>query len=154
MSHAPGKFCIDQNFVRWTLLHGILTRKTLQDHPEGGQQLDVRQVQSIAKVTVKKRQRLPFGWALALLGLCVLAASWWVSRLSVRLLVAIAGLACLIWAAMRISGRRTEQEAYQILAPGVNPEDWLVVGSSSEITGLIDALKAELVQERGAPGGH
>ena len=156
MLHPPGKFCIDRNLVRWTLLHGFLTRKTLQDSPEGGQQLDVRQIRAIEKVTVKKRKRLPFGWAAALLALCLLALSWWASRLFVRLLGGLAALICLYWAAMRISGRTIEEEAYQIVAPvvapGVNPEDWLVVGSSSEITGLINALKAALTQGTEAVG--
>ncbi len=147
MPHTSGKFCIDRNLVRWTLLNGIITRKTLQDDPTGGQELPVTQVKMVEKVTVKKIYRLPFGWPVAVFAAGLLAVSWRAGSLFVRLLCGLAGLACLYWGAKRIPARTTEHDAYRIVAPGVNPEEWMVVGSSSEITGFIEALRAGLAPE-------
>ena len=117
MPHQPGKFCIDQNLVRWTLLDGTITRKTLQDPPTGGQEMPAKRVRAIEKVTVKKAHRLPFGWPAALFAVALLGWAWWTHSLVVRLAGGLVGLTCLFWGLKRIPARTTEHEAYQIVAP-------------------------------------
>jgi hypothetical protein len=147
MLHSQGKFCIDRNLVRWTLLDGIINRKTLQDEPMGGQELPIKQVMAVEKATGKKVERLPFGWPAALFGMGLLAVVWWAGGLFVRLVGGLGGLACLYWGAKRIPARTTVLEGYQIVAPGVKQEDWLVLGSTPEVIGFIEGLKSEMARE-------
>jgi len=150
MPHSPGKFCVDRNLVRWALIDGIINRKTAADEPTGGQNLPVKQVAVIEKVTVEKRLRQRFGWPAALVGLGLLAVSWW-AGLFLRLLGGLAGLALLYWGAKRIFSHTVVLDGYQIVAPGLKHEDWVVVGSGNEVTGFIEGLKFEMAQEAATP---
>ncbi len=152
MPHSPGKFCIDRNLVRWTLINGVINRKTLQDPPAGGQDVPVRQVRAIQKTTVKKVERLPFGRTMVLLGVLLLAVAWWSMMVVVRVSLGVAGLATLYSGAERMRARISYHDAYQLVIPGRKREEWLVVGSTPEILGFIEAVQSEITDETNVAG--
>ena len=143
MPHSPGKFCIDRELVRWSLLNGIITRKTLQDPPTGGRELAASRVTAIEKITVKKTKRQPLGRPMTVLGVVFLLLAWASGALLVQLPLGLAALALLYKGLKRMQVRTEEVEAHQIMAPGARPEDWVVVGSASELLGFLEAVKAE-----------
>ena len=148
MPHSPGKFCIDKNLARWTLLNGTITRKTLQDPPTGGRELSASQVTAIEKVTVKKVERQRFGWLTIVMGVIILDLAWFAGYLFVQIPLGIAALVLLYTGAKKLQSRTVEVEAHQIVAPGTKPEDWVVVGSAPELMGFLEAVKAESAQHR------
>ena len=151
MPHSPGKFCIDRNLVRWSLLHGIITRKTSTDSPLDGQNLPVSEVTGIEKTTVVKVDRPRFGWPAILTGIAVLVIAWQIDSLPLRILIGVMGFASVYWGSLRIRARRTVHDAYQIIVGGMKPEEWTVVGSSPETIGFIEAVRSELAGNRDSP---
>ena len=150
MPHSPGKFCIDRNLVRWTLLNGMITRKNVDAGPTAWKELPASQVTAIEKVSVKKVDHRPFGWPLVILGAILLAVCSLAGSHLLQIVLGGAGLICLYKGAKRIPPITTEVEAHQIVAPGVKPEDWLVVGSTAELSGFLDAVRAEQAQQKEA----
>ncbi len=143
MPHSPGKFCIDRNLVRWSLINGVITRKTLNDGPLDGQDLPVQQITGIEKTFVTKVERQPYGRRMMLLGVALVALAWPSPNLWVRIAAGLAGLGLLYWGVERSRVRKSVHEAFQMVVPGRKAEDWLMVGSTSEILGFIDAVQAD-----------
>jgi len=138
--------------VRWSLLHGVITRKTSQDDPTEGRELSVKQVSAIRKTTATTARRLPLAWPIVGIGALLAALAWWVSSLPIRIVAGLLGVVFLSWGVARLPAQKTVHEAYQIVAPGVNPEDWLVVGSTAEILGFIEGVQSEMRQQEEAAG--
>lgn len=147
MACRQGKFAIDQNKVRWTLLEGVITRKNYQDAPMAGKELPVSRVTAVEKVTVVQTQRSRWGVPVTLLAVGLLVLSWWLWPTPVGILAGLLGLVCFYWGTRRIPSRKVVLDGYQMVAPSVAPEDWLVVGSSVEVLGFVEGVKAELAEE-------
>ena len=151
MACRQAKYCLDMNHIRWTLLEGIITRKNPQDGPTEGQELPIQQVTGVEKTTVKRVHRSRLGWPVTLFSVALLALSAWMA--SVLGLAAIPGFAIgllsLIWGAKRIPPRTENLEAYRIVAPIANPEDWVVVGSIPEVQGFMEGVKIEFQEKEG-----
>ena len=146
MPHAPGKFSIDQNFTRWSLMNGILTRKGPHDGPTDWKELPVKNISALEETTFRTVKRLPLAWpavfvGIGLLVLAVAANSW-----PARAVAASFGMLSTAWGIRRISPMVTIHQAYRIIAPGINADEWTVVGVTPETRGFIDALKAQCAQ--------
>jgi|SRR5579885_666729 len=150
MAHSPGKFCLDGNLVRWSLLNGVITRKNKDDEPLAGKELPVRDITGIEKVTITKKRRLPFGWHGVVIGVALLALCIWISNLPGRAVTGLIGIALLYWGAKRIPAITTVHEGYRIVAPGLSAEEWVVVGSMPEVLGFIEAVRSEIRQKNEA----
>jgi hypothetical protein len=150
MAQRQAKFCTDLDKVRWSLLEGVITRKTVDDAPDGGQRLPVRQVTAVEKRPVERVHRSPLAWPVSLFGLAVFTISGglaakigWLGA-SPGLLI---GLLLLLWGAKRIPTKREVVEAHQIVAPGCKPEEWTVVGAVPEVLGFVEGVRAELKEK-------
>jgi hypothetical protein len=152
MPHAPGKFCIDRDFVRWTLIDGVINRKTNQDDPSGGQNLRVEQVRGIQKTTVKRKERQSLGRPLLLIAVLLLIAAWNSNYIALRFVMGLAGLACLYSGAERMRTKVRVEEAFRLVIPGRNTDEWTVVGVTSEIMGFLGAVEAEVSSQSRAAG--
>jgi len=153
MPHSPGKFCLDQNLQRWSLLNGVITRKTKDDPPEGGQNLPVEKVTAVEKNTFTKVERLPFGKPATLLGVVLIGIAIGSNSLTARILCGLLGLLIFLWGVKRIPAKTTVLDAYQIVAPGTNPAEWRVVGSAPELIGFVQAVKVESSHPAESVGG-
>lgn len=154
MPYRQAKFCIDRNHRRWSLLEGMITRKEPNDGPTEGAELPIQQVVSVEKTAVKRLHRSRLGWPVALVAVGILALSWWTA--TVWLVAAIpgfvVGFTLLYWGASRIRARTETLDAFQIVASGTKPEEWLLVGSNPEVLGFVEGVKIELKEkEQGAP---
>jgi len=146
MPYRQAKFCLDENHVRWSLLEGVITRKEQHHGPTEGEELHIRQVTGLEKTSLKRVHRSRMGGPVTLFAVALLVLSGWVATLS--WLGAIPGLllgfAGLYWGVKRIPPRTEILEAHLILAPGIEPERWRVVGSISEVEGFLQGLRIEL----------
>jgi hypothetical protein len=146
MTQRQAKYCLDQNFIRWSLVEGVVTRKTNQDGPMEGRELPLSQVTRIEKTTLQRTVRSRLAWpvtlaALALLALSVwLAMSWWPLSLPGFAI----GLLLLWWGVRRIPPQTETLNAYRLVAPVPDPDDWVLVGSIPEVEGFIAGVHAEL----------
>ena len=149
MSYRQAKFCIDMNQRRWALLAGIITRKEPTDGPTDGRELSIEQVTAVEQVTVQRRRRSRLGWPTTLLALAILALAGWTATSYWPLAIPgfVVGLPLLYGGARRIPATTQVLEAYQIVAPGTNPEEWRVLGSIPEVRGFIEGVKAELKEK-------
>lgn len=147
MPHSPGKFCLDINFVRWSLLNGVITRNTKENDPTAGRDLPVKNVTSIEKTTVTTVRKLPFGREAIILGIVLLAVCAFASALPARIAAGVIGIALIVWGAKRIPAITTVHEAYRIVAPGLNPDEWTVAGPMPEVLGFIEAVKSEMKEK-------
>jgi hypothetical protein len=152
MPHAPGKFCIDRDLVRWTLIEGVINRKTNQDDPRGGQNLPVEQVRGIERTTIKRKERKPLGRPLLLIAVLLLVAAWSSNYMALRFAIGLAGLACLYSGAERMRTKVRVEEAFRLVIPGRNTDEWTVVGVTPEIMGFLGAVEAEISSPSQAAG--
>ena len=149
MAYRQAKFCMDLNRVRWTLLEGVITRKKQDDGPTEGQELPIQQVMGVEKITVKRVRRSRLGWPVTLLGIGLLALSGLIATISWMAAIPgfAVGLACLHWGAKRIPPKTEVLDAHQIVIPGADPKDWVVVGSIAEVLGFIEGIQIELQEK-------
>jgi hypothetical protein len=146
MNSRQAKFCQDRNKVRWVLLEGVINRKTQQDDPTKGKELPVAQITGIEQTAVERVHRSPVARPAIYGGLALLAlfgwmatAYWWWALPGLFL-----GAATLFWGLKHNSGQKEVLDAYQIVAPGTNPEDWRVIGSHAEVAGFIEGVRLEM----------
>jgi hypothetical protein len=146
MSGREAKFCLDRNQVRWVLIEGVINRKTLQDDPDKGLNLSVERIEAIEKTQIERRHKNPLAKPAAITGILLLGLFGWLATIS--LWVGVPGLAAgagvLLWGLLRLSGTTEKMDAFQIVAPGINPEDWYIVGSHHEVLGFINGVRAEM----------
>ncbi|MBI3894864.1 MAG: hypothetical protein HY313_02930 [Acidobacteria bacterium] len=149
MAYRQAKFCMDLDRVRWTLLEGVITRKKQDDGPLEGQEAPIQRVSGVEKITVKRVHRSPLAWPVTLFGIGLLVLSSIVLTIGwvAAILGSVVGLACLFWGVKRISPKTEVLDAHQIVIPGTNPNDWVVVGSISEVLGFIEGIKIELQEK-------
>ncbi|MBI4459617.1 MAG: hypothetical protein HY648_06130 [Acidobacteria bacterium] len=150
MAFREAKFCMDLDQIRWTLLDGVITRKRKDDGPTEGQEVSVHQVTGVEKTSVTRvrRSRLArpatlFGAGLLALAGIIAAISWMAATLA-----AVLGAATLFWGLKRIQAKKEVLDAYRLIIPGTDPNEWVMVGSIPEIAGFVEAIKIEL-QEKG-----
>lgn len=149
MPYRQAKYCLDVNFIRWSLVEGIITRTNPDQGPTEGQELPIQQLTGIEKTTVQRVHRSRLGWpvtffALGLLALSAWAATiWWLAAVP----GGIPGILLLIWGVKRIPPRTETVEAYRLLTPVGNPEEWVVTGTIPEVEGFIGGVKAELEEK-------
>lgn len=148
MSGRDAKFCQDRNGVRWVLIEGVINRKTAADDPAGGMNLPVAKIQSLEKTSVERRQKSPLAAPATLAGIVLLALSGWIASavLWLGLPGLVLGAVVLVWGLQRLSGSVERLDASQIVAPGLVPADWLIVGSHAEVTGFVEGLKKEVAE--------
>jgi hypothetical protein len=152
MPHAPGKFCIDGNFVRWHLLNGVITRKTANDGPLDGQEVPASRVTAIEPTTFKKVERQPYGRAMILIGVALLGLAWWSLSLPLRAIFGLAGLLLVYGGVERSRARITIYDAFRMVIPGHNAAEWTVVGSTPDVMGIVEGIHAEMYGETNAFG--
>ncbi len=149
MSYRQAKFCLDVNKIRWSLLEGVITRKGQEDGPHDGQELSIEQVAAVEPTTVKRVQRSRLGWPVTYFAIALLLLATWIATFLWLLSVPFFGLGllCLVWGAKRIPPQTEVLEAHRIVAAVANPEDWVVVGSISEVKGFIEGVRIELQEK-------
>ena len=114
-----------------------------------GKTLSVDQVFGIEKTFVSRSEKSSLSLPVVFFGAIVILASWliamwwWVAAVPGFLI----GVICLFWGLKRIFPKRHSVEAYKIIAPNTNPEEWLIVGSISEILGFVEGVRTELQQK-------
>ena len=149
MAQWQAKYCLDENHIKWSLVEGVITRKDAQDGPMDGQVLPIQQITGIEKTTVQRTSRSSLAWPVTLVaaGLlaisAVLATIWWPAALPGFGV----GVLLLIWGVTRIAPQTESLEAYRIIAPVSNPDDWVMVGGVAEVVGFIEGIKAELEEK-------
>ena len=148
MAGREAKFCLDRNQVRWVLLEGVINRKTPQDDPDKGLNLPVAKIQSIQETVIERRHKNPLAAPATLAGVFLLAVSGWIAASSpwLGLPGLVIGALILVWGMKRLSGSVEKLGSYQIVAPGTNPEEWLIIGSHHEVIGFIEGLRKEVEQ--------
>ena len=152
MPHAPGKFCLDRNLVRWNLLNGVITRKTASDGPLDGQDVAASRVTAIEPTTFKKVERQPYGRAMIVIGVALLGLAWWSLSMPLRAIFGLAGLLLLYGGVERNRARVTIHDAFRLVIPGHNAAEWTVVGSTPEVMGIVEGIQAEMYGEANALG--
>ncbi|OFV97917.1 MAG: hypothetical protein A3F68_01955 [Acidobacteria bacterium RIFCSPLOWO2_12_FULL_54_10] len=149
MASRPSKFCMDLDRNRWTLLDGVITRKTQNDGPMDGKTLSIDQVFGIEKTFVSRSEKSPLALPVVFFGVIVLLISWliamwwWVAAVPGFLI----GVICLLWGLKKIFPKTHSVDAYKIIAPNTNPNEWMIVGSISEIMGFVEGVRTELQQK-------
>ena len=151
MGSRQAKFCLDRNSVRWVLLEGVITRTTQLDDPTAGKTLPVSQITAIEKTTVERVRRSPLARPAVYAGAVLLALFGWLAAST--WVLALPGLALgaivFFWGLVRLPGQREVLAAYQILAPGIHPPEWQLVGSHAEVLGFIDGLRRDMQEIQG-----
>ena len=61
--------------------------------------------------------------------------------------VGVIGVLCLFWGVRMLPKQKVSHEAHRLLGPGLDPEEWVLVGSGGDIVGFLDALQSELSQK-------
>ena len=149
MANRQAKFCMDLDRIRWTLLEGIITRKKQDDGPMEGQEMPIQRVSGVEKITVTRVHRSHLAWPVTLFAIGLLVVSWVIT--TIWWVAAIPGfgigLAGLFWGVKRIPPKTEVLDAYQIVIPGADPKDWVVVGSIREVLGFIEGIKIELQEK-------
>jgi hypothetical protein len=148
MPGREAKFCTDRNQVRWVLLEGVINRKTQQDDPDKGLNLPVEKIQRIEQTVIERRHKSPVAKPAMLFGIVLLALFGWVatSHLWVGVPGLVIGAIVLFWGLARISGTVEKLDSFQIVVPGMNPQELLVIGSHLEVTGFIEGVRKEVEQ--------
>jgi hypothetical protein len=149
MGSREAKYCLDQKHIKWSLVEGLITRKGAQDGPHDGQTLPVSQIKVIEKTQLQITQRSALGWPVTLLGLVVLALSFWIGFLSWLAAAPglVFGLLLLLWGVKRIPAQTETIGAFRIVAPVANPDDWVMAGEVPEVQGFIDGVRADMAEE-------
>jgi len=146
MNSRQAKFCMDRNKVRWVLLEGVINRKTQQDDPTKGKELPVAQITGVEQTAVERVRRSPVARPAIYGGLALLVVFGWIA--SAYWLLGfpgmVLGVILLFWGLKRNPGQKEVLDAYQIVAPGTNPEDWRIIGSHAEVAGFIEGLRLEM----------
>ena len=146
MGSWQSKYCLDQKHIKWSLVEGVITRKSAQDGPYDGQTLPVSQIQAIEKTQIQITHRSPLGWPVTLIGLVVLGLSFWIALGS--WLAAAPGLAfgllLLVWGVKRIPAQTETIGAFRMVAQVQNPDAWIMAGEVPEVQGFIDGVKADM----------
>ena len=143
MAHVPGKYCGDVNKVRWSLIDGTVTRTTTEGGIWNTTELPVQQVMGIEKLTIEQSRRAPLGVPVTLFAVALLAIAGWAGSIS----AGVIGLLCLFWGLRLLPKQKTSHEAHRLLGPGLDPEEWTLVGSGADIVGFVAALQTELSQK-------
>ena len=143
MAHAPGKHCGDVNKVHWSLLEGIITRTATAGGIWNTTELPVQQVMGIEKLTIEQSRRGPLGVPVTLFALVLLA----IAGLAGSILVGVIGLFCLFWGVRFLPKQKISHDAYRLLGPGLDPEEWILVGSGPDVAGFVAAVQTEISQE-------
>jgi hypothetical protein len=148
MSDREAKFCLDRNQVRWVLLEGVINRKTQQDDPAAGMNMPVSKIQSIEKASIERHSKSLVAAPAVITGLVLLALFGWLATVSIWAGVPglIVGAIVLIWGLRRISGTTERIDAFQLVVPGIRPEDCYIVGSHHEVVGFIEGVRKEMEQ--------
>lgn len=144
------KYCLDQKHIKWSLVEGVITRKTAHDGPQDGQTLPTSQIKAIEKTQITLTQRSPLGWPVTLIGLVLLGLSFWITWVS--WLAAAPGLVfgawLLVWGVKRIPAHTETIGAFRLVAAVANPDDWIMAGDDvPEVQGFIDGVKADMAEE-------
>jgi len=148
MTQRQAKYCLDQNFIRWSLVEGVITRKTAQDGPMDGRELSISQVTRIEKTTFQRTVRSRLAWPVTLVALALLALSvvltmiWWPASLPGFAI----GLLLLWWGVRRIPPQTETLDAFRLVASVPNPDDWIMVGAVPEVEGFVEGIKADLAE--------
>lgn len=152
MPHVPGKFCIDRNMVRWTLINGVINRKTNQDEPTGGQDVSIEEIRAIERTIVRTSTRNRMGWPLVLFAALLLVAAWGSASIIFRFVMGFAGLASVDSGVEKLRRKVTIHDAFRLVIPGRNSQEWTVVGSTPEVLGFIRGVELELSSPASAIG--
>ncbi|MBI2818168.1 MAG: hypothetical protein HYX72_14635 [Acidobacteria bacterium] len=152
MAYSTARFCIDRNIVRWTLINGVINRKTNQDDPTGGQDISVQEVRAIERTAVRKKERGTLGRPLLFIAVLLLATAWGSDSLTLRFVVGLAGLALLYTAVERLRTKVTMHDAFRLVIPGRNAEEWTVVGVTPETMGFVRGVEEEISSPTRAAG--
>ncbi len=143
MAHPPGKFCGDVNKVRWSLIDGTLTRTTTEGGIWNTTELPVQQVMGIEKLTIEESHRSPLGVPVTLFAAALLAIAGLVGSIP----IGVIGVIGLVWGVRMLPKQKVTHEAHRLLGPGLDPEEWVMVGSGADVVGFLDALQSELSQK-------
>ena len=143
MAHAPGKFCGDVKKVRWSLIAGTLTRTTTEGGIWNTTEMPVQQVMGIEKLTIEESRRAPLGVPVTLFAVALLAIAGWAGSIP----VGVIGMLCLFWGVRMLPKQKVSHEAHRLLGPGLDPKEWVLVGSGADVAGFLDALQSELSQK-------
>ena len=143
MAHPPGKFCGDVKKVRWSLIDGTITRTTTVGGIWNTKEVPVQQVMGIEKLTVEESHRAPLGVPVTLFSVALLA----IAGLAGSIPVGVIGVLCLFWGVRMLPKQKVSHEAHRLLGPGLDPEEWVMVGSGGDIAGFLAALQSELSQK-------
>ncbi len=92
---------------------------------------------------IEKRHRAPLGVPVTLFAAALLA----IAGLAGSILVGVIGVLCLFWGVRLLPKQKVSHEAHRLLGPGLDPEEWVMVGSGADIAGFINALQSELSQK-------
>ena len=146
MGNQQAKFCLDRNSVRWILLEGVITRTTQKDDPTAGQTLQVGRIASIEQRKIERTRRSPLAKPAVYLGLLLLGVFGWLATgnpLAAAPALAL-GAIVLLWGLLRMRGQKETMDSFQLVVPGTNPQDWVIVGSHNEVLGFIDGVKSDM----------
>lgn len=143
MAHPPGKYCGDVNKARWSLIEGTITRTTTEGGIWNTTELPVQQVMGIEKLTIEESHRSPLGVPVTLFAAALLAIAGWAGSI----LVGVIGMLCLFWGVRLLPKQKISHEAHRLLGPGLDPKEWVLVGSGADIAGFVNALQSELSQK-------
>ena len=149
MGSWQSKYCLDENHIKWSLVEGVITRKTAHDGPQDGQTLPLSQIKAIEKTQITLTKRSPLGKPVTLLGVIILALSLWLATVSWLLAAPglVVGLLVFLRGVKRIPAHTETLGAFRIVAPVQNPDDWVMAGSDvPEVQGFIDGVKTDMAQ--------
>ncbi len=143
MAHPPGKFCGDVNKVRWSLIDGTITRTITEGGIWNTAEVPVQQVMGIEKLTIEESRRAPLGVPVTLFAVALLAIAGLVGSIP----VGVIGALCLFWGVRMLPKQKISHEAHRLLGPGLDPKEWVLVGSGADIAGFVNAVQSELSQK-------
>ena len=144
MASAPAKFCLDLNRIRWSYMNGTITRKTNNDDPLAGQEVPAKQVTAIEQTTIKKVERKPMGRYVIVVGVALVVAAWMSGSTVTRGLLGLVGLLAMYRGVEMSRAKVTILDAYRLVIPGRNQEDWQLVGNTPEVHGFLEAVRSEM----------
>ena len=150
MAQWQSKYCLDEDHIKWSLVEGVITRKTAHDGPQDGQRLAVSEIKAIEKTEFRRTHRSALAWPVTLVGVAMLALSLWLT--SVSWLAAapglVLGLLLLVSGIKRIPAHTETIGAFRLVAPVANPDDWIMAGDEvPEVVGFVEGIKAEMAEK-------
>ena len=149
MGSWQSKYCLDENHIKWSLVEGVITRKSAQDGPHDGQTLPISKIKAIEKTEIQVTHRSSLGWPVTLIGLAILGLSFWIAVGSWLTAAPgfVFGLLLLVWGVKRIPAHTETIGSFRLVAPVENPDDWIMAGDDvPEVVGFIDGIKADMAQ--------